>query len=490
MKKSSTVFIFAVFIFCFSLICGAIPIQQCPRPQATMDEYFDEAKSENKLVAFVCCEKSNPVTNSEAFKKYASENLYLLGMYYDGETLYVFKNGKEVEKSQNYDFAKEMCREMLGSEPPCIAVLNDVGEIIFKSSLKSASAEKLCEEMQKAAKENKPVYCGGEYSVKKALAASRMIKAREKSLENSPEPTAFAVFVDLWTCIGINDVQTFDLKDPDSIEKFYKAQNSKNTVFAACFPAGKTKTLKSENGYCAVELELNPKLAARGENVVNCEIGLKASFGGEEVSYKGFTEFNMSQNNVVAFVPFRGAVRDLKTGKVSATERFKWIGVRIEPIYSKGKPSCGDEFFCLKRAALPKNAPEGFVKDKYPTIINSCEESEKAEADCFVEKTPFLNLKHVKCAYVEPSLFDGKLGYSLKIELTGEGKEIMGKTTENMVKGGSARNIAVVIDGKIVSLPFILSKVNTVNVYFSDAFEKARKYADMINECVSVRKLD
>lgn len=198
----------------------------------------------------------------------------------------------------------------------------------------------------------------------------------------------------------------------------------------------------------------------------------------------------MSQNNVVAFVPFRGAVRDLKTGKVSATEHFKWIGVRIEPIYSKGKPSCGDEIFCLKRAALPKNAPEGFVKDKYSTIINSCEDSEKAEADCFVEKTPFLNLKHVKCAYVEPSLFDGKLGYSLKIELTGEGKEIMGKTTENMVKGGSARNIAVVIDGKIVSLPFILSKVNTVNVYFSDAFEKARKYADKINECVSVRKLD
>lgn len=78
MKKSSAVFIFAVFIFCFSLICGAIPIQQCPRPQATMDEYFDEAKSENKLVAFVCCEKSNPVTNSEAFKKYASENLYCL----------------------------------------------------------------------------------------------------------------------------------------------------------------------------------------------------------------------------------------------------------------------------------------------------------------------------------------------------------------------------------------------------------------------------
>ena len=154
----------------------------------------------------------------------------------------------------------------------------------------------------------------------------------------------------------------------------------------------------------------------------------------------------------------------------------------IEPIYSKGKPSCGDEIFCLKRAALPKNAPESFVKDKYSTIINSCEDSEKAEADCFVEKTPFLNL--------EPSLFDGKLGYSLKIELTGEGKEIMGKTTENMVKGGSARNIAVVIDGKIVSLPFILSKVNTVNVYFSDAFEKARKYADMINECVSVRKLD
>ena len=69
MKKSSAVFIFAVFIFCFSLICGAIPIQQCPRPQATMDEYFDEAKSENKLVAFVCCEKSNPETNSEAFKK-------------------------------------------------------------------------------------------------------------------------------------------------------------------------------------------------------------------------------------------------------------------------------------------------------------------------------------------------------------------------------------------------------------------------------------
>ena len=143
MKKSSAVFIFTVFIFCFSLICGAIPTQQCPRPQATMDEYFDEAKSENKLVAFVCCEKLNPVTNSEAFKKYASENLYLLGMYYDGETLYVFKNGKEVEKSRNYDFAKEMCKEMLGSEPPCIAVLNDVGEIIFKSSLKSASAENL-----------------------------------------------------------------------------------------------------------------------------------------------------------------------------------------------------------------------------------------------------------------------------------------------------------------------------------------------------------
>ena len=236
MKKSSAVFIFTVFIFCFSLICGAIPTQQCPRPQATMDEYFDEAKSENKLVAFVCCEKSNPVTNSEAFKKYASENLYLLGMYYDGETLYVFKNGKEVEKSQNYDFAKEMCREMLGSEPPCIAVLNDVGEIIFKSSLKSASAEKLCEEMQKAAKANKPVYSGGEYSVKNALATSRMIKARKKSLENSPEPAAFAVFVDLWTCIGINDVQTFDLKNPDSIEKFYKAQNSKETVFSGCPP--------------------------------------------------------------------------------------------------------------------------------------------------------------------------------------------------------------------------------------------------------------
>ena len=72
MKKSSAVFICAVFIFCFSLICGAIPIQQCPRPQATMDEYFDEAKSENKLVCFVCCEKSNPVTNSEAFKKYVN----------------------------------------------------------------------------------------------------------------------------------------------------------------------------------------------------------------------------------------------------------------------------------------------------------------------------------------------------------------------------------------------------------------------------------
>lgn len=455
-----------------------------------MDEYFDEAKSENKLVAFVCCEKSNPVTNSEAFKKYASENLYLLGMYYDGETLYVFKNGKEVEKSRNYDFAKEMCKEMLGSEPPCIAVLNDVGEIIFKSSLKSASAEKLCEEMRKAAKENKPVYSGGEYSVKNALATSRMIKARKKSLENSPEPAAFAVFVDLWTCIGINDVQTFDLKNPDSIEKFYKAQNSKETVFAGCFPAGKTETLKSENGSCAVELELNPKLAERGENVVDCEIGLKASFGGEEVSYKGFTEFNMSQNSVVAFVPFRGAVRDLKTGKVSATEHFKWIGVRIEPIYSKGKPSCGDEFFCLKRAALPKNAPEGFVKDKYPTIINPCGDSEKTEEDCFVEKTPFLNLKHAKCAYVEPSLSDGKLGYSLKLELTGEGREIMGKTTENMVKGGSARNIAVVIDGKIASLLFVLSKVESVNVYFPDGFEKARKYADMINECVSGRKLD
>ena len=54
----------------------------------------------------------------------------------------------------------------------------------------------------------------------------------------------------------------------------------------------------------------------------------------------------------------------------------------------------------------------------------------------------------------------------------------------------SARNIAVVIDGKIASLLFVLSKVESVNVYFPDGFEKARKYADMINECVSGRKLD
>ena len=74
--------------------------------------------------------------------------------------------------------------------------------------------------------------------------------------------------------------------------------------------------------------------------------------------------------------------------------------------------------------------------------------------------------------------------------MPGEGREIMGKTTENMVKGGSARNIAVVIDGKIASLLFVLSKVESVNVYFPDGFEKARKYADMINECVSGRKLD
>lgn len=76
-----------------------------------MDEYFDEAKSENKLVAFVCCEKSNPVTNSEAFKKYASENLYLLGMYYDGETLYVFKTARKSKNRRTMISPKKCARK-------------------------------------------------------------------------------------------------------------------------------------------------------------------------------------------------------------------------------------------------------------------------------------------------------------------------------------------------------------------------------------------